>query len=103
MSTLVTTQFLLLRLPRELRDRIFSRSFLEIEVFSESWSTIDTSEKNALFQEPRGLCQANRQRFREATPVLLAHNMASWNTLTSTELINLYSRFPDDAMTKGIR
>jgi hypothetical protein len=106
MSTPATTQSPLLRLPRELRDQIYTYTFLEYRFFSDfppSWSDVDTSDKNALFRALPGVCQASRQLFDEATPVFLARDMQSWNTSTSKQLLNLYSQFPEDTATKGIQ
>lgn len=103
MSSSVTSQSPLLRIPRELRDAIFAYVFEELSWFPKDWGSVDISDKNALYRELPGLCQANRQLFHEATPIFLARNMASQNTQTSKLLLDLYSHFPGDAATKGVR
>ena len=102
MSDSITLQSPLLRLPRELRDHIYVYAFKGFGLFPKSWDNVDNSDENALFHELPGICRANRQLFREATPIFLARDIYSWNTRTSQHLLNLFSQFPGDEATKGI-
>ncbi|KAH7371399.1 hypothetical protein BKA66DRAFT_186281 [Pyrenochaeta sp. MPI-SDFR-AT-0127] len=102
MSDLAHSQSPLLRLPRELREWIYTYAFTDFGLFPRDWNEVGDSDKNALFYELPGLCQANRQLFREATPIFLARDIYSWNTQTSQHLLNLYSLFPGDEATKNV-
>lgn len=103
MSDSAVRQLHLLCLPRELRDQIYTYAFEGFSHFPKSWDKVNNTDNNALFHELPGLCQANRQLFSEATPIFLARPIYSWNTQTSQHLLNLYSHFPGDEVTKGVQ
>jgi hypothetical protein len=99
----VSAQSPLLRLPRELRDAIFTQVFRGHGRFPPNWGEVDISNQNALFYELPGVCQASRQLFQEATPIFLNNCcIESWNTSTSRHLLNFYSQFPDNEATKDV-
>ncbi|KAI4711384.1 hypothetical protein J4E89_003949 [Alternaria sp. Ai002NY15] len=103
MSFAVSPPSPLLRLPRELRDQIYTYTFEESEPFLKNRAAITTSSKIALFHDLPALCQANRQLFNEATPIFLARNLFSWNTRESQQLLDLYSHLPEDAASKHVK
>jgi hypothetical protein len=94
----------LLRLPRELRDTIFTHAFWGYGHFPQDWAEVDVTDPNALFHELPGVCQASRQLFREATPIFLKSCwIESWNTSTSRTLLDFYSKFPYNEATKDVK
>jgi hypothetical protein len=99
----VISQSPLLRLPRELRDAIFTHAFWGYGHFPQTWSNVDVSDQNALFYELPGMCQASRQLFHEATPIFLKNCwIESWNMSTSRNLLNFYSQFPYNEAAKDV-
>ncbi|KAI4693160.1 uncharacterized protein J4E88_001531 [Alternaria novae-zelandiae] len=103
MSVPVSPPSPLLRLPRELRDQIYTYTFDDAEPFVKNRAAITTSSKIALFHDLPALCQANRQLFNEATPIFLAQNLFSWNTQESKQLLDLFSHLPKDAASKRVK
>lgn len=91
----------LLRLPRELRNSVFTHAFPPISRFPDNWSGVDTSKNYALFGQLPGVCRVSRQLLQEATPTFLnGCYIYSWNTETIKHLLEFYSHFRDDEVTK---
>jgi hypothetical protein len=103
MSLSVSPSSPLLRLPRELRDQIYTYAFDDSEFFLKNRAAITTPSKIALFNDLPALCQANRQLFNEATPIFLAQNLFSWNTQESKQLLDLYSHLPKNAASERVK
>jgi hypothetical protein len=103
MSLSVSPSSPLLRLPRELRDQIYTYAFDDSEFFLKNRAAITTPSKIALFHDLPALCQAIRQLFNEATPIFLAQNLFSWNTQESKQVLDLYSHLPKDAASERVK
>jgi hypothetical protein len=103
MSVSISPPSPLLRLPRELRDQIYTYTFDDSKPFVKNRAAVTTSSKIALFHDLPALCQANRQLFNEATPIFLARSLFSWNTRESKQLLDLYLHLSEEAASKRVK
>lgn len=92
----------LLRLPRELRDQIFSYLFKEGDEVFPAWPS-HVKHNRTLYNALPSICRGSKQLFLKATPFFLnAATINSDDAETSKRLITFLEEFPEEAGFKAI-